>query len=125
MQSYRAEIASRTELAENTWNTIHYGMHLAATEGGMEELFSRKVDIAGKTGTARENAARPNHATFISFAPYKDPEIAVSVTVPHGYASGNAAELGGYIYDYYYGHLTDEDVFGAGAKDAGGNSLTD
>ena len=125
VQSYRAEIASRTELAENTWNTIHYGMHLAATEGGMEELFSRKVDIAGKTGTARENAARPNHATFISFAPYKDPEIAVSVTVPHGYASGNAAELGGYIYDYYYGHLTDEDVFGAGAKDAGGNSLTD
>ena len=47
------------------------------------------------------------------------------MTIPHGYTSGNAAELGGYIYDYYYGYLTDEDVFGSDAKDAGGNQITE
>ena len=125
VQSYRGEAVSKTEFAANTWDTIHYGLHLAATEGGYEPLFSGKVDFACKTGTARENTNRPNHATFISFAPYSDPEIALGVTIPHGYTSGNAAELGGYIYDYYYGFLTDEDVFGSEAKDAGGNQITE
>ena len=91
----------------------------------LADVFSGKVDLAAKTGTARENANRPNHATFIGFAPYTDPGIAIGVTIPHGYTSGNAAELGGYVADYYYGYLTDEDVFGAGAKDAGGNAVTD
>ncbi len=124
-QSYRGEFASKTELQESTWDVIQYGMHLAATEGSVSNVFSKKVDIAGKTGTAKENAARPNHATFISFAPYQDPEIAVSVTIPHGYTSGNTAELGGYVYDYYYGHITYEDVISGHAKDAGGNSISD
>ena len=125
IQSYRGDILSKTEFAADTWDTIHYGLHLAATEGGYEPLFSGKVDFACKTGTARENTNRPNHATFISFAPYSAPEIALGVTIPHGYTSGNAAELGGYIYDYYYGYLTDEDVFGSEAKDAGGNEITE
>ncbi|MBQ6293887.1 MAG: penicillin-binding protein [Lachnospiraceae bacterium] len=125
VESYRGEVVSNTVYAETTWDTIHYGMHLVALEGGYEYLFSGKVDFACKTGTARENPNRPNHATFICFAPYNDPEIAVGVTIPHGYTSGNAAELGGYVFDYYYGYLTDEDVFGSEAKDAGGNDITE
>ena len=125
VQSYRGEFLGKTELGENTWNAIQLGMHLSATEGSTAYVFSRKVDIAGKTGTAQENKARPNHATFISFAPYENPEITVSVTIPHGYTSGNTAELGGYIYDYYYGHITYEDVISGHARDAGGNSITD
>ena len=125
LQSYRGEFVSKTELADNTWDAIQYGMHLSATEGSTAYVFSKKVDIAGKTGTAQENKARPNHATFISFAPYENPEISVSVTIPHGYTSGNTAELGGYIYDYYYGHITYEDVISGHARDAGGNSISD
>ena len=125
VQSYRGEVVSKTEFTDNTWDTIQYGLHLAATEGGYEPLFSGNVDFSCKTGTARENENRPNHATFISYAPYSDPGIALGVTIPHGYTSGNAAELGGYIYDYYYGFLTDEDVFGSEAKDAGGNQITE
>lgn len=125
LQSYRGDFVSKTELQESTWHAIRYGMHLSATEGSTAYVFSKKVDIAGKTGTAQENKARPNHATFISFAPYEDPEISVSVTIPHGYTSGNTAELGGYIYDYYYGHISYEDVISGHARDAGGNSISD
>lgn len=125
VQSYRGEVESKTQFEAGTWDTILYGLHIAASEGSMADVFSGKVDLAAKTGTARENANRPNHATFIGFAPYTDPGIAIGVTIPHGYTSGNAAELGGYVADYYYGYLTDEDVFGAGAKDAGGNAVTD
>ena len=125
LQSYRGEFVSRTEFMDETWDAIQYGMHLSRTQGSTSYVFSGNVDIASKTGTARENPARPNHATFISFAPYDDPEICVAVTIPNGYTSGNTAELGGYIYDYYYGHITYEDVISGHARDAGGNSISD
>ncbi len=122
-QSYRGEMLSKTDLADNTWDAMQTGMHLATTVGSTAWVFSKKVDIAGKTGTAEENGLRPNHATFISFAPYSNPEITVTVTIPHGYTSGNTAELGGYIYDYYYGYITYEDVISGHARDAGGNTI--
>ena len=65
-----------------------------------------EVDIAGKTGTAEElkNGHIINHAFFVSFAPYQDPEIAVTVNIPYGYSSSNAATAAKNIYRYYYGY---------------------
>ena len=125
MQSYRGELVSKTDMSDGTWDTIWDGMRRAVTDGSWASVFSGKVDIAGKTGTAEENEKRPDHATFISFAPYADPEITVSVTIPNGYTSGNTAEMGGYIYDYYYGIITYEDILTGHARDAGGNSIHD
>ena len=72
-----------------------------------KEIFSDlEVDIAGKTGTAEElkNGHIINHAFFVSFAPYQDPEIAVTVNIPYGYSSSNAATAAKNIYRYYYGY---------------------
>ena len=60
------------------------------------------VDVAGKTGTAEENLARPAHALFVSYAPFVNPEISVTTVIPYGYSSGNAEELAGFIYAYYF-----------------------
>ncbi len=125
IQSYRGELVSKTEFNDLTWDTMHLGMHLVVQQGSISRLFSGNVDVAAKTGTAIENINRPDHATFISFAPYSDPEISVAVTIPHGYTSGNTAEIGAYIYDYYYGHITYDDIIDAGAKDIGGNDIHD
>ena len=43
-----------------------------------------------------------NHALFISYAPYKNPEISLTVVIPNGDTSSNAAELAGNVYKYYY-----------------------
>lgn len=44
-----------------------------------------KLDMAAKTGTAETNVGE--HATYnsnvVAYAPYNDPEIAVSVILPH------------------------------------------
>ena len=125
VQSYRGELVSKTVLDDSTWDTIWVGMRRTVTEGNHAGVFSQKVAIAGKTGTAEENKLRPDHATFISFAPYDDPEITVSVTIPNGYTSGNTAEMGGYIYDYYYGIITLEDILTGHARDRGGNEYHD
>ena len=72
-----------------------------------------------------ENEKRPDNATFISFAPFDDPKISVSVMIPHGYTSGNASELGRFIYNYYYGFLTYEEILSGEAIDEGGNEINE
>jgi len=46
------------------------------------------IKVAGKTGTA-QNPLGEDHAWFIGFAPYENPEIAVAVVVDQG-GSGSA-----------------------------------
>ncbi|MDE6635938.1 MAG: penicillin-binding protein, partial [Lachnospiraceae bacterium] len=83
---------------------IHKGMRKVITDGSIKKLYEKldDLEIAGKTGTAQENDYKPNHALFVSYAPYNDPEITVTTVIPNGYTSGNAAELARDIYRYYY-----------------------
>lgn len=50
----------------------------------------------------------PNHALFVGYAPYDDPEIAISVRIGNGYSSGYAAQVGAKVFRYYFG-LDEED----------------
>ncbi|MCK4648854.1 penicillin-binding protein 2, partial [bacterium] len=49
-----------------------------------------EVEVAGKTGTA-ENPLGEDHAWFIAFAPYKEPEIALAILIEHGGMGGVVA----------------------------------
>lgn len=86
------------------WNTVHNGMRRVIKNHTDENMIINqiKVDVAGKTGTAEENLARPAHALFVSYAPFVKPEISVTTVIPYGYSSGNAEELAGFIYAYYF-----------------------
>ena len=87
------------------------------TDGSAKSVFAGSpVEVAGKTGTAQEDRSRANHAFFVSFAPYSNPEIAVTVNIPYGYAGTNAAPLGKKVYEYYYGYTSLEQVLGSGAS---------
>ena len=125
LQSYRGKLVSKTELKDSTWDAIWDGMRRAVIGGSHSAVHSHKVDVAGKTGTAEENELRPDHATYVSFAPFEKPEISVSVTIPNGYTSGNTAELGSYIYDYYYGFITYDEIMHGNARDAGGDNINE
>ena len=61
------------------------------------------------TGTAQENRNRPNHALFVSYAPYENPEISVTTRIAFGYTSDYAAQLTQDVYKYYY-NLEDVDT---------------
>ena len=112
LEKYTPTIVGTTTFASTTWDTIHDGMRSG------DDIITCKVDIAGKTGTAEESKLRPNHANFISYAPYDNPEIAVVVSIPYGYTSSNAARIASNIYDFYYGELTLEEIQASGASKA-------
>ncbi len=97
-------VSGEIKLSSDVWNVIHNGMRrVVEKHTSSSALINRiKVDVAGKTGTAQENKNRPSHAWFVSYAPYDNPEVSVTVQIPFGYSSGNAEELAGFVYAYLY-----------------------
>lgn len=88
------------EVPEHVWNSVHYGMYLAGQSNNYIKSLDMKVGC--KSGTAQENTKKPDHATFILYAPYEEPEISVSCIIRNGYTSGNVAELTSEIVKIYY-----------------------
>ncbi|GBE29694.1 stage V sporulation protein D [bacterium BMS3Bbin04] len=66
---------------------------LAVTEGSRGTahwLHDPRLQVAGKTGTS-QNPHGEDHALFVAFAPFEDPQIAVAVVVEHGKHGSTAA----------------------------------
>ena len=101
----KAKVKNKVSLMKTTWDNIHHGMFLVANGKDSAEygMFSGlKVKVAGKTGTAQLNAYHANHAYFMSYAPYENPEISVTCVIPNGYSSANAAQTARDVYKYYF-----------------------
>ena len=95
------------QIQPSTWDVIWSGMHMAAE--GYSSFADFPIEVEGKTGTAEQMRSRPNHAVFIGFAPYDEPEIALSVRIAYGYTSSNAAQVAANVMRYYFG-LEEEDA---------------
>ncbi|MCD7825769.1 MAG: peptidase [Clostridiaceae bacterium] len=103
----KANVRNQVDIADSTWNAIQHGMYLVVNGSGasssVRQMFSGlNVTVAGKTGTAQLNEYHANHALFISYAPYDNPEISVTCVIPNGYASSNAAQTARDVYKYYF-----------------------
>ena len=96
------------------------------TEGVAKNVFlGQDIAVAGKTGTAQEREDRGNHAVFVSYAPYDNPEISVTVNIPYGYSSGNAASLANMVYDYCFGKLSMDTILSRDASSISSLTVSD
>lgn len=94
-----------TDVSAKTFQALREAVAgvVADKNGTGRAAYSKKVDIAGKTGTAQVIRLRPDvktedlpkkfqdHAWFVAFAPVEDPQIAVAVLVEHGGTGGRVA----------------------------------
>lgn len=81
-------------------NLVKEGMRRVVLEGTALNFKGYPIEIAAKTGTAQNPGS--DHTTFICFAPYENPEIAISVVIAngkHGILSKNVAKD---ILDAYF-----------------------
>ncbi len=96
------QISNKIKLKDSTISAIKTGMLSVTVDGtGQAALGDYPIKIGGKTGTAQVEG-KADHSTFILFAPYDNPEIAISVVLEHGassYASGNLVRQ---ILDSYF-----------------------
>jgi len=96
------QIIANTGISQEAIEVVKSGMKSAAFEGTASSVFSDyKLKVGGKTGTAEVTGKRDN-GLFISFAPYKDSEIAVAINVEQGRYGYMTAQVVKDIYDEYY-----------------------
>ena len=97
---------------------VHHAMWRVTNERGVGTASGLKkisnIEIAGKTGTAQvysldagksSKKKLQDHALFISYAPFENPEIVVTVIVEHGGGgSSTAAPIARDTIEYYMEH---------------------
>lgn len=104
VQSFKPTVRTNVSIPDYIWGDVAKGMNeLVKTNATLKDL---KVNAAAKTGTAEEAKNRPNHGLFIGYAPFEDPQIAITVRIANGYSSGNVVGVGKEIFNYYF-HLED------------------
>ncbi|MBE5927344.1 MAG: hypothetical protein E7270_10320 [Lachnospiraceae bacterium] len=105
------KLTNTVELRDTTWDAIHHGMRLVITSGTAAGTFRGfNIEVAGKSGTAQENKLRSNHTVFVAYAPYEEPEVAMSVLIPYGDSTGYSAEIIKEFTAFYYGLTSFEEI---------------
>ncbi len=108
------EILGTTSFSKESYRAVKQGLFAVVNEPGGTGAAARQYDVkvAGKTGTSQvvklhdSKRGTPyqyrDHALFVAFAPFDDPEIAVAVIVEHGEHGGtSAAPIAGRIIRAY------------------------
>ncbi len=109
IKKYEPELIRKIDISTETFRIVKEGMRKVIEKGTGYQANIEEVELAGKTGTA-QNPQGENHAWFIAFAPYQNPEICVTVFVEHGGdGSQAAAPIAGNILRKYF-QLKDDNV---------------
>jgi penicillin-binding protein 2 len=85
-------VANEQVVSDRSISLVLQGMREAVLNGTARSLQSLPVSSAGKTGTAQFGNGEKTHSWFTAFAPYDNPEIAVTVLVEEA-GEGNDAAL--------------------------------
>lgn len=109
IDEYEVEIAADIGISLETMEIVQSAMLETTTTGTASNVFSSYgIAIAAKTGTA-QNPNNSDSVTFIAYAPYDDPEIAVAVVIEYGAESNLAKYVAKDIFDSYFYGITVED----------------
>ena len=119
LQTFEPQVRNQIDVLDTEeWNAIHSGIRMVVEN--TKEFDGFPIEAAGKTGTAQQNLKRPNHALFVGYAPYDDPEISIATRIAYGYTSHNAAKLARNVFAYYFNVENEDELLNGQA--ANGNS---
>ncbi len=101
------QVLSKADFSEENWELVHKGMLKVGTES-YADFSAVPVKVAAKTGTTtiekRVNGKmiETYNGFIITFAPYENPEIAISVVVEGAGSGGSTAPIASAIMEYYF-----------------------
>lgn len=121
---YTPKVRNTIDLPDYEWRAVQTGMRRVVER--KEYYDSMEVNVAGKTGTAQENRNRANHALFVGYAPYENPEVAIATRIAFGYTSDYAAEISRDVLKYYFDLVEPDEILTGSAarpeaRDTGGD----
>lgn len=101
----KPEVVADAGASKSNINKVKRSMREVLISGtAMDTAGKYPMEYAGKTGTA-ENAGS-DHVTFVCFAPYEKPEIAIAVVLEHGAKSRYAQYVAMDMMDAYFNGKT-------------------
>ena len=111
------------EVSDTVWSVLHSGMRKVVEK--LDAFSDFEVEVAGKTGTAEEVKTRGNHALFVGYAPYNNPEIAIATRIAYGYTSTHTAEIASNVLKYYFKEEGYENIVNGVASESSGQVIGD
>ncbi len=91
------------DISGEALTAVKKGMHDLTTTGSLAPYFKDcAVDAGAKTGTAQVSKDTKNNGVFVCFAPYDDPEIAVSIVIEQGESGSALASTAVNILNAYF-----------------------
>lgn len=107
VRSVFPEVIRENFISPNNLEIVREGMRQTVTVGSGRFLDSLPVPVAGKTGTAQWSSQKDTHAWFIGFAPYENPEVALTILVEEGgEGSAISTRIAYDILNWYFGPRT-------------------
>ena len=101
------EILSKVESPQYNWDAVKEGMRLV----GKSTLSGYTMtSVAAETGAAQKGEAVANDASFICYAPFGNPEIAMAIVVQKGSAGSNCAVIAQEILEAYFSMKSATDI---------------
>ena len=95
-------VLNTVEISDSTLAAVKEGMLSVTVDGtGRTVLGDYPLKIGGKTGTS-ETDSGADHSTYIVFAPYENPQIAISVILEHGNSGYAAGTIIRNLLDAYF-----------------------
>ncbi len=98
------QIVSQLQISDDAYKSYTEGMLAVSKEGTARSIFwNYPVAVASKTGTAETDSGGSDNGSFVCYAPFDDPQIAIAVygeKAGHGFTLGNIAKE---ILNTYFG----------------------
>lgn len=114
VEEYGSTVYNELDVPQEYMSAIQQGMNAYAMNSSA--INGIGISSAGKTGTAEQSVNHPNHALFIGYAPYENPEIALAVRIANGYTSANAASIAADVYRYHFDLVEKEELLNGEAS---------
>ena len=104
LYTYDPEVLDSIDIQPENLDAVKAGMLALTTgKGSLARYFQDlPVQVGAKTGSAQVNAETESNAVFVCFAPYDDPQIAISLVVEKGGSGSTLASIAADILRYYF-----------------------
>ncbi len=94
--------AGKVSISDATYDAVTYGMRLVSYDGTAGSIFGDfPIETCSKTGSSQVNGGSAN-GVFVSYAPYDNPQIAVSIVIENAGSGSSTAPIAKAIYSEYF-----------------------
>ena len=102
VREFSPVVKNKINISDSTYDAVSTGMRLVSYDGTASSIFGDfPIETCSKTGSSQVNGGSAN-GVFVTYAPYNDPQIAISIVVENAGSGSVTAPIAKAIYTEYF-----------------------